>query len=100
MELSIFQMFEFFTTHLRIPISNALYNSNFFKYSFDFILKFVNSLLRLWNNENSFVVTYNDFCISFSEIITAIILFIILYSFLKIFMLFYRIITKGLSKVC
>lgn len=100
MNEAFLNLFSFFYKNLYVPLNSAIEESGIFNSSSDFISKFLTAFFKLWNNENDFYFSGVDVINLFSEVLTIIILCLCLYAFLKIFMLFYRIITKGFSKVC
>lgn len=97
---ALLNLFNLFNDNIFTPLNDALINSGLIEYISNFISKFLTCFFKLWNNENNFIFSSQDIICLLSECLSVVILCLCLYAFLKIFMLFYRVITKGLSKVC
>lgn len=92
-------LFNFFITNIKTPLSIALINSNLLNDFYSFIINFIKAFFRLWNNDNNIInIEYCQFCGALADVICVLLLVFCLWFVLRIFISIYNIICKGLLK--
>lgn len=73
---ALFTFFNFVNTELVNPLADAMNDTDFMYKTFNFLVNFIRSLLKLWNNDNVLDFNLNDYTMIIAEILGA--LFVIL----------------------
>lgn len=97
MEQALINFFNFIKTELVTPIYNGLSQSSIFSDLFDFVSKLIQSIFKLWNNDNAIDVYVDLINKVISQILGLLFIILIIKLFLSVVNVVFNTIKGGLK---
>lgn len=96
---ALVNFFQYFIVNFGVPISSAIKQTNLFDTLRQFLNRFIPSLLKLWNNDNTALddfLNLDNFAGIISEILTFLVIFLVVKITISMFNLIFNTIRKAI----